>query len=108
MILRAAKKLIGIARIVEKIVAINPMAMVWIIDPATNVLIWFSKPQANQPFGDRQQAHITEDLQKVVAYPDGSVNWTPCQLVTNVDVHAVPSADFILAIDVHCDDIWID
>src|SRR5258706_8537705 len=38
MILCAAKKLIGIARMIEKIVAIKPVAMVSIMEPATNVL----------------------------------------------------------------------
>ena len=52
MMLRAARKLTGTARIVEKIVAIKPMAMVSIIDPATNVFTLLSgcaRPRRHLP-----------------------------------------------------------
>ena len=57
MILRAAKKLIGNARIVEKSVASRPMAMVWIMEPAAKVLVLL--PGAARP---RLTSHVGEGV----------------------------------------------
>ncbi len=58
MMLCAARKLIGMARMVENIVAIKPMAMVWSIEPATNVLTLLpgaARPRLTSQLGSRYE-----------------------------------------------------
>ena len=86
MILWAARKLSGMARMVEKSVASRPMAMVSISLPATymvGVLSRGAKPRLHIHAGRRRWPDPPEDIEHIVADSDAALGRAPGELVAD-------------------------
>ena len=99
------------ARMVEKIVAISPMAMVSIRVPGTYLFYFdavLGPAHDDHPSGRHVYFYPADDIQHIIADPDHSLRRAPGQFIADGAPQAVPGADLILAIDIDRQNIGVD